>query len=521
MLGEILRKAYEQEKDICIFVRKDACESEKVAAIALYDALNYTNRSISVKCMFDNGLEDDANSTANIAPNDMIPVMVNIHSKDEIESDTYVGASSDNIFMIDIEIKDLKGDKARLIRDTGVPKRNIFEDKRSLSICQTMAILLKREDLLNKDVATTLIYGILKDTNNLKDANSDTLEIVSMLMENDGNYAKAYKDANKKVSLENRKVASKIFSNIDFLDLPNKKRIAFLSIDKKKAKQLKASGIDDFEKYIRKVQEIDGIDLAFAVVEHEGKKGCKIYFMKTVNNSLGDIELEDISSKFGLVKGSNTWAECEYVLGRGKTIASLINRILEEAKDQSKNATQRVDFFHDDSDKKLKEILTTTNYFSRNVTTEDLRRAAESIRKGANYSVVYNKKIPLNLFLLREEELVRKSVITDEESASIFLSNSELNMLKARYGVSDDDILSCISLFDDVDVLGAEISIDTNEGVKKSSKVFEEDLAAKRLLNSAIIAGNNMKIKADDIKKAKQSIFSRLRRKSKETEITQ
>lgn len=520
MLGEILRKAYEQEKEICIFVRQDATEPERISAMALYHALNYTNRNISVRCMFDMGIENEEDS-GEIAPNDMIPVMVNIHSKKELDRTDFLGTNSENIFMIDVGIKDLKREKDKLIKETGVPKRNIFEDNKSLSICQAMAILLKREDLLNKEVSTKLIYGILKDTNNLKDANSDTFEIVSMLMENGGDYDKAYKEANRKVPFESRKIASRIFDNIDFLDLPNNKRIAFLNIDKKKAKRLRDLGIDDFESYIRKLGKIDGIDLAFAVVENDSKSNCKIYFMSTTKKDESNIELEDISSKFGLVKGSSTWAECVYTLGRGRSLANLMNRILEEIKEQEKKTTSAVDFSSSVSDQRLKEIIGSTNCFSRNVTPNDLRKAAICIENGADNSLLYNDKLPLNLFLLREEELIKRATISDDGTAQISLSKEELDLIKARYGVSEDEILSCISLFDNVDVAEAKISIETEEGVKSSSKTFEESSSARRLLTSAIVAGNNMKIKSDDINKAKQSIFSRLRKKLQETEITQ
>ena len=87
----------------------------------------------------------------------------------------------------------------------------------------------------------------------------DTLEIIRMLIENGGDYKKAYLEANPNLSIEDRKNVSRIYDNLDFIDLYGK-RIAFLSIDKKKYNDLSSLGINNFEKYIRLLQEIDGIE---------------------------------------------------------------------------------------------------------------------------------------------------------------------------------------------------------------------------------------------------------------------
>ena len=122
---------------------------------------------------------------------------------------------------------------------------------------------------------------------------------------------------------------------------------------------------------------------------------------------------------------------------------------------------------------------------------------------------------------MRENELTKKIKPLDDEFTEIFIPNEEYNIISARYGVTDKDILSCITLFNDIDILRAKISIETNHGVKKILKTFEENMSAKRLLNSAIIAGNDIKIREGEIKEAKQSIFSRLKKlASKESEIS-
>lgn len=349
----------------------------------------------------------------------------------------------------------------------------------------------------------------------------DTLEIIRMLIENGGDYKKAYLEANSNLSIEDRKNVSRIYDNLDFIDLYGK-RIAFLSIDKKKYNDLSSLGINNFEKYIRLLQEIDGIELAFGVVEQGSKSKVKIYFMKPDSSKLSSLDLDELASKFGMIKNSILFAECEYSLPRGKGLASLINNILEELKREIKPLESLGEIDKASIDRRLKEIFVSTNFLSKDIKTEDIRKIMSFVNDGANYSVIYSNKIPLNIFLMRENELVRRIKPLDDEFAEIFISNKDYNMIAARYGVDDKDILSCIALFDDIDVLRAKISIETDHGMKKAMKTFEENMSARRLLNSAIVAGNDMGIRAEEIKKARQTIFSRLKKlSSKESEITQ
>ena len=517
MLNEILRNAYEQEKDICIFLRKDASESEKAAIEAIVEALEDT-RNIDVKCVFqEKGGDSEENDLS-----ESICILFDVYSKRDINLQSFSGVQNENIYLLSKYRKDLKRQRDLLVKDLKIPVRNIYEDKFSYSICETIAILLKREDLLNEKSATRLIYGLLKDTNNLKDASQSVLEIVSMLIENGGDYKKAYLEANPKLSIDERKKVSRIYDNLDFVDLGEGKRVAFLTINRKKYKDLISYGITDIEKYIRFLQEIDGIELAFAIVKDTSKSKVKLYFMKPDESKLSALDLDDLASRFGLVRSSLLYAECEYSIPRGKSLANLFNRVLEEIKGQVKLLNIERNSDSTNADKRLKELLKSTNYLSKGIKPEDLRKIASLISAGANYSAVYGNKIPLNLFLMRENELTKRIKPLDDEFAEIFIPNEEYNIISARYGVTDKDILSCITLFNDIDILRAKISIETNHGVKKVLKTFEENMSAKRLLNSAIIAGNDMKVRSDEIKSARQTIFSKLRKlSSKESEITQ
>lgn len=516
MLSEMLRNAYEQEKDICIFLRPNPTESEKSAALALYEALD-TARNIEVKCMFQQNNENSNDTDLS----DSIAFLIDVYSKKDINSQSFENMQKENIYVVNKYRKDLKRQRDILVRDLKIATSNIYEDKSSYSICETIAIMLKREDLLNESSATRLIYGILKDTNNLKDATTDTLEIVSMLIENGGDYKRAFLQANAKLSIDDRKKASRIYDNMDFVDLFGY-RVAFLSIDKKKYNELISSGTIDIERYIIRLQEIDSVELAFALVEEGSKSKVKIYFMKPEGSKLSNLDLDELAYKFGMVRSSLLFAECEYSIPRGKNLASLLNRVLEEIKGQVKSYEDCRDYEQTNVDKRLREVFTSTNFLSKGVKPEDIRKVVSYVKDGGNYSAIYGNKIPLNLFLMRENELINRVKCLDDEFSEIFLSRKDYNLIAARYGVSDKDILSCITLFDDISVLRAKISIETDHGIKKVLKTFEENMSAKRLLNSAIVAGNNMKVRSDEIKSARQTIFSKLRKlSSKESEITQ
>lgn len=515
MLNEILRNAYEQEKDIYIFLRSDSNESEKAAGIAISEALR-TTKNIEVKCILQEKKETVIEDLS-----ESIVLLIDVYSKRSINNKDFDGVKSESIYIINKYRKDLKRQRDILVRDLKISNSNIFEDKVSYSICETIAMLLKREDILNEVSATKLIYGILKDTNNLKDASVETLERIRMLIENGGDYKKAYLEANPKLSIEDRKKISRIYDNLDFIDLFGK-RIAFLTIDKKKYNELNNLGIIDIESYIRRLQQIGDVELAFAIVEEGLKSKVKIYFMKPDDSKLSSLDLDELASKFGIIKSSLLFAECEYSLPKGKGLVNLLNNILEEIKVEIKLHGEVKETELTNIDKRLRDKLSSTNFLSKDVKPEDIRKIISLVDSGANYSIIYTSKVPLNIFLMRENELVNRVKPLDEEFAEIFLSNKDYNMITARYGVNDKDILSCITIFDDVDVIRAKISIETNHGMKKSMKTFEENMSARRLINSAIVAGNDMKVRADEIEKAKQMIFSKLKKlSSKESETIQ
>lgn len=517
MLSEVLRKAYEEDRDICIFTKKNQTPAEKVAALALYKALGRLNRDTKVRII--SGTEDvPYQERINEGSEDMVRVKSGIHIFMGVRTKTDLDSSYESIipsnevlFVIDAEGKDLKRGRTTVKKDFNVLPRNISKESTSMSVCQTVAMFLKREEILTPEISTLLLFGILKDTNNLREANSNVLEIVGMLMENGGDYQRAYDEANRKLSVGERITVSEIFRDIDFETLDNGKRIIYVTLDKETRKKLEDAGITDLKQYVQKLQEIEDADIAFTVVEKQPEKGkghaFDIFFMKA--DSREQIDLEELASKFGIIRGTKNFAECEYSIPRNRGVSNLIVQVLDEIREQYEKNTQRVQSTEETNhDRVLNGILERTVGLSQNVASEDFRKVANLIREGADYSRIYRDSIPLRIFLLREG-LIRSAnlQITEDNNAEISLTKKDVDRIKARYAVTDEEILECISIFADTTAERADIRIASGSGLKAATEISQRVTQTKKLIKSAVVAAKNLRLRRINIERAGNMIL--------------
>ena len=507
MLNEILRQSYEQGKDIDIYLPKNASEAYIVSAIALQKAMKYVGSETEVSIISSksyNGIDGlyEGNVETEAKGNN-IAIILGAKEKKELGADVSKGSQRDNIYAFVNNLRDQK--KKGVSEKLDIPGTNVFIDSNSMSISETMAMQLKRVNALDEEIATLLIYGILKETDNLKNGSSRTFEIVSMLMQNGGNYEFAFEKANNKYTIEQRKAISDTLSTVDIADLDvsgENRRIAFLQIYKSTRERLSALGITDIESVAKKMQEIDDVDMSFVIVQDESnEKKYRIYFMK--NDLSKGVDLEALSSKFGSQRFGKFFAESEYsARGVFKGMSQVSKRILEEIEDEYKRESGKVELsYPEEYVPRFREILRKTSNFTKDVSATDLREVSSMMAEGLDLSLLYANGIPLNIFLVREELAKR----LDEGAAKsrvalIEVPKEDTPVLEARYGVSDEDMLRCVDLFRDTDASEFRIELDAENGKKIKAKVSRQVERAKKLINSAINAGR---------RSTKEDIFGR------------
>ena len=165
-----------------------------------------------------------------------------------------------------------------------------------------------------------------------------------------------------------------------------------------------------------------------------------------------------------------------------------------------------------EQDRLLSEIIERTIGLSQKVSSDDLRKVAGLVRDGADYSCIYGVKILMRIFLLREEILRSSDLHFDEDNnPKINLSKTAVDKIKARYGVSDQEILSCISVFSDTNAERADIRITSEEGTKVASNLSEQVARTKRMIKSAVGAGQDLRIRGANIKRVKDNIWNMIK----------
>ena len=136
------------------------------------------------------------------------------------------------------------------------------------------------------------------------------------------------------------------------------------------------------------------------------------------------------------------------------------------------------------SDLELSKILDSTDRLTKNVSTEIFSKVDELIKNGANYEYIFKKYKTFERFMLENEILSKvpeDKLFEPIPSLNINLSSQDLSTLMQKYNTSERDILDIISVFSDISITSASISlpngkkshIDKNGNISFSDKIVK------------------------------------------------
>lgn len=120
-------------------------------------------------------------------------------------------------------------------------------------------------------------------------------------------------------------------------------------------------------------------------------------------------------------------------------------------------------------DELLSKIFKRTNKLSKEITPEILDLVSILRDNGANYEYLLKDFKTFEEFMLRNEILSRVKICdhqSKQQNVKISLSLGDVEQLKQKYNVTEQQILDTISIFANIDVVGASISLPDG---KKSS----------------------------------------------------
>lgn len=186
---------------------------------------------------------------------------------------------------------------ANLIRIDHHPKGeecsefDVVDTKKS-SACELLAeILLTEKNVITKNIANSLLFGVLTDTNSLQNSNTTkrTVDIISMLMGAGAELNKLEECAFACKSFKEVEITKEFYKNM--VVLPNEK-IAYSYIGYDLINKIGATK-EDMNGHANMLRNIDGIDLSFVLYQLEPNLfSCSL-------RSVAPIECNKIAGKFG------------------------------------------------------------------------------------------------------------------------------------------------------------------------------------------------------------------------------
>ena len=113
-------------------------------------------------------------------------------------------------------------------------------------------------------------------------------------------------------------------------------------------------------------------------------------------------------------------------------------------------------------DELLAKIFEKTNKLSKGITPEVLSTVNELRNNGANYDYLLKNFRTFEEFMLQNEILSRVQITnsqTKKTIANVFLSPQDMDLLKKQYNVTEEQVLNVISVFANIDIESASISL--------------------------------------------------------------
>lgn len=165
-------------------------------------------------------------------------------------------------------------------------------DTNKSSTCELLTeVLLENKKTLTKEIANSLLFGILTDTNSLQNSNTTkrTVELIAELMEMGADLNKLEEYAFASTSQKEVEVTKEFYKN---MVLCPEEKIAYSFVDYKQISKIGATK-EDMNGHANILRNINGIDLAFVIYEIRPN-----YFSCSLRSS-GNIACNKIAKYFG------------------------------------------------------------------------------------------------------------------------------------------------------------------------------------------------------------------------------
>ncbi len=472
MIEKIIEKAKSQNKIVYIYAHKFPDGDAINSSCAVVEYLK--SHGIKSKYVVTRDIKQDDSiiPPTKFVEKNSVSIILDTNSVCYAENRLFTYSKPENIYVIDHH---QKANDTKCIEDElNIPSENVIRDSNSSSTCEILVNEFDREKV-SPNIANMLTSGLLSDTGKLRFLKSDTLLNLSKLLEIGADYEEISKSSNRKSYLNNEVGLAKILLSTKKFDIGNTFGI-IASVNNQQANSyIKSHGLRNIQKKIFKMSDIENCSFNCMIAEiFPGQ--YEVEFRS--NTVYGDFNVFDLAKELG--GGGHPYASGCTIKSKNPIEDTLVETIQSKYTSYHSTTTPILS----NSDLELSKILDSTDRLTKNVSTEILSRVDELVKNGANYEYVFKKYKTFERFMLENEILSKvpeDKLFEPMPSLNINLSSQDLSTLMQKYNTSERDILDIISVFSDISITSASISlpngkkshIDKNGNISFSDEVIK------------------------------------------------
>lgn len=459
MIEGIIEKAKKENKKVYVYAHKfpdgDAISSSRAVVEYL------KSQGIDAQYVVTNEVRAFNQIVGNIpittsVEKDGISIILDTSTVSYAENTLFKNSSPENTYVIDHHGK---VDGAVCIEDElGLSSENVLRDSNASSVCEILVNELEQEKI-NPQIANMLTLGLLTDTAKLKFLKSDTLQNLSKLMELGADYEQVLGFCTRKsnlreeVGIAQTLLKTKTFPIGDTFGM-------ILSMDNSEVDELSRTfGVRSPQKKIFKMGDIENCSFMCMLAENTPGE-YNIEFRSTpIYGNFNVLQLATLHRGGGHYNASG----CAIKVKDANSKARLEESLQQESSElYSSQATDLPQITLSEQDKELSQILDSRKRLTEGVNPEILARVDSLIKAGANYDYTFKTFKSFERFMLQNEILSRipSSMYSQRQpNVDILLSQEDIDALTKKYNINEDEILSTIDSFSNINISSASITL--------------------------------------------------------------
>lgn len=439
ILKRIIEKAKREHKAVNIYAHKapdgDAIASSKALEKVLQDngiKARYIVKSPRVNNRYSKIVGETKQFQGRVNRND-ISVILDTSTTDHVENRLYTFSRPEDTFVIDHH--EIETESACIEKDLRLHKENVLRNPEASSTCEILAEQMKDIGLLNKNGATQLLVGLWTDTAKFRYTKSNSINSLNMLLENGADFESVKRCLEAKRPLMPEVGVAKALLHTKRIKVGNT-YLNYFGLDNETVKNLEEKYRTQFiQKKIFKILETENTALAVAIAENSPNEFlCEF----RSSRNIGNVDVFSVATSMG---GGGHYNASGCTVKSAKGLDKVSREVLTKLTDSCLPTLARVE-----------------------------------VPQESKNDNIYDAKISFETLMVRSSILAQ---IPEDQlrnrRINFKLNKNFLDRMKTEYGASEEDVLSQIELFKEVNVDyvsimtpdGKNISIDSNGNIKK------------------------------------------------------